>query len=80
MGDELDRARREAALSYGELFIRYFELGGMRSAFELEALCYGALVPTAHDHDVVAQALNERFSELGRDRLVPYADKDGGDQ
>ena len=39
--DVLDRARQDAALSHGELFLRYFELGGMSSALELEAFCYG---------------------------------------
>jgi hypothetical protein len=76
--DGLDRARKDAALTHGELYLRYFELGGMSSALELEAFCYGLLEPTAHDHDVVAHALNERFSELGRDHLVAYSDDDGG--
>lgn len=71
--DELDRARRDATLSHAELFLRYFELGGMSSAFDLEAICYGLLTATAHDHDVVAHALNERFSELGRNHPVAYS-------
>jgi hypothetical protein len=72
--DELDRARKDASLSHGELFLRYFELGGMSTAFQLEAFCYGVLRPTAHDHDVLAHALNERFSELGRNHPVAYSD------
>jgi hypothetical protein len=54
--------------------LRYFELGGMSSAFQLEALVFGALTPTAHDHDVIALALNERFAEIGADHPVPYAE------
>jgi hypothetical protein len=46
--DELDRARRDATLSHAELFLRYFELGGMRSAFDLEAICYGLLTTIAY--------------------------------
>jgi hypothetical protein len=45
----------------------------MSSAFDLEAICYGLLTTTAHDHDVVAHALNERFSELGRNHPVAYS-------
>jgi hypothetical protein len=30
------------------------------------------LLPTDHDHDVIAHALNERFSELGGDHPVAY--------
>jgi len=71
--DVLDRQRRLAGLSHGELWMRYFELGGMDSALELQAIVYGALRPSAHDHDVIAHALNERFVELGGNHPVPYA-------
>jgi hypothetical protein len=70
--DTLDRFRRDADLSRSELWLRYFELGGMSSALQLEAFLYGALIPTIHDHDVIAHALNERFAEMGGDHPVPY--------
>lgn len=70
----LDRARRDAGLSHGALFLRYFELGGMSSALQVEAFVYGALKPSAHDHDVLALALNERFVELGASPPVRYSD------
>ena len=73
--DGLDRARRGAHLSHAELWMRCFELGGMSSALEVEAYLYGALEPSAHEHDVLAHALNERFAELGGDHPVPYADE-----
>ena len=72
--DALDRARRDAKLTHGELFLRYFELGGMSSALQVEAFCYGALEPNDHDHDVVVHAINERFSEMGQNHPVPYSD------
>lgn len=71
--DALDLARIEATLSHGELWLRYFELGGMSTALELEAYLFGALKPSAHEHDVVAHALNERFVELGGNHPVPYS-------
>ena len=70
--DVLDVYRQEAGLSQGELWLRYFELGGMSTGFELEAYLFGVLSPTAHDHDVIVHALNERFSELGADHPVAY--------
>jgi hypothetical protein len=70
----LDQFRRDAALSHGELWLRYFELGGMSTGFQLEAYLYGALLPSQHDHNVIAHALNERFSELGGNHPVPYED------
>ncbi len=76
--DLLDRHRRDAKLSHRELWFRYFELGGMSSALELQAILYGALRPSHHDHDVIAQALNERFVELGGNHPVPYADTTWG--
>ncbi len=72
--DILDRGRRDAGLSHGELFLRYFELGGMSTALQVEAFCYGALLPSAHDHDVIAHALNERFVELGGNHPIGYSD------
>ncbi|MCU1454779.1 MAG: hypothetical protein JWN46_2925 [Acidimicrobiales bacterium] len=47
-------------------------VGGMSSAMEVEAILYGALVATDHNRDILAVALNERFSELGDDHPVPY--------
>ena len=70
----LDIARQDAGLSHEELWLRYFALGGMRSAFELEAIVYGALTPTDYDLDLIAVALNERFSELGANHPIPYTD------
>ena len=70
----LERARREVGLSHDELWFRYFELGGMSTALEVEAYLYEALSPTPHDRDVLATALNERFAELGGDHPVPYSD------
>jgi hypothetical protein len=70
--DILDVYRQEAELSHSELWLRYFELGGMSTAFELEGFLYGVLSPSDHDHDVIAVALNERFSDLGRVRPMAY--------
>ena len=53
LNDELDRARLDAGLTHGELWLRYFGLGGMSTALQVEAFCCGALSPSAHDHDVV---------------------------
>ena len=74
LGDVLDRARRHAALSQFELWMRYFELGGLDSPLEIEGYLFGALQPTTHEHDLLVHALNERFAELGRGHPVPYTD------
>lgn len=72
--DALDRARQDAGLSKGQLWLRYFGLGGMTPALELEAILHGALVPTDRDRDRIVHALNERFTELGRDHPIAYSE------
>ncbi|MEY2581690.1 MAG: hypothetical protein QOE09_1539 [Ilumatobacteraceae bacterium] len=72
----LERARVKVGLSHSELWFRYFALGGMSTALELEAYLYEALTPSWHDRDMVALALNERFQELGGDHPIPYSDDD----
>ncbi len=47
----LEQGRLDVGLSLGELWFRYFELGGMSTALEVEAYLYGALIPTPHDGD-----------------------------
>lgn len=73
--DVLELARQRAELSHAELWFRFFELGGLSTSLEVEAFLYGALEPTAHEHDVLVHALNERFVELGGNHPVPYSDE-----
>jgi len=72
----LDQARQDAMLSVGALWLRYFELGGMGTALELEAYLCGALQPSPHEYDVLAHTLNERFLQLGAGESLPYSDDD----
>ena len=75
----LETARRDVGLTHSELWFRYFELGGMSTPLDVEAYLYGASIPTAHDRDLLAVALNERFAELGRDHPVRYLEDDSGE-
>ena len=77
--DVLERARQDVGLSLDELWLRYFALGGMSTALEVEAFLYGALVAIAHDRDIIAVALNERYAELGGDHPIAYSDDDNPD-
>lgn len=69
------RTRDDAGLSPPELWRRYLELGGMSTSDEVESILRLELLPTVHDHDVLAHALNERFGELGRNHPVRYASR-----
>lgn len=57
-----------------ELWAAYVGLGGSLSMEELAAGLRGTRVLSAHDHDVVAQALNDHFIERGQDHPVPYSE------
>jgi hypothetical protein len=77
--DVLEQARRDVGLSIADLWMRYFALGGMSTALELEAILYNALVADVHDRDVLTVAINERFAEMGGDHPIPYSDDDPTD-
>jgi hypothetical protein len=44
----------------------------MSTGCDVDGFLYGVLAPSDHDHDVIALALNESFSELGGAAPVPY--------
>jgi hypothetical protein len=77
--DRLEKARQGLGLSISELWWRYFAIGGMSSELEIEAVLYQALVPTRLDSDLLAVALNERFTEIGGDHPIPYSEDDAAD-
>ena len=72
--DLLDRTRRDLGLSIVEVWWRYFAIGGMCTALELEGVFYRALIPSTLDRDLIAVVLNERCSELGGDHPIRYSD------
>jgi hypothetical protein len=78
--DVLEQARRDVGLSISDLWMRYFALGGMSTALELEAILFNALVADVHDRDVLTVAINERFAEMGGDHPIPYSDDDPTDE
>lgn len=72
--DVSNETRLDAGLSEAELWRRYLALGGMSTAGEVESILRLESSPTDHDHNVLAHALNERFSELDRNHPVRYAE------
>jgi hypothetical protein len=62
-----DRARRQARL-VPDLWLGYFELGGMASAAEVESYLRSGIGLSAHEHQVLAQALSERYADLAGPR------------
>ena len=61
-------------MSFHELWIAYFALGGSARPHEVRAYLGGGAVESM-DYDVLAQALNERFLDQGSNHPVPYRDE-----
>lgn len=75
MGEEtpLERACQETGLSSGDLWLRYFALGGTATPSEVRNYVRGESSPSRAQYDVVVQAINERYMELDRPNRLPYA-------
>ncbi len=70
----LEAARSHARMSFENLWIAYFALGGTAQPNALRAYL-GVGVPQLTDSDVLAQALNECFLDQGGNHPVPYGDE-----
>jgi hypothetical protein len=81
LGDEESEQRqrfaeslRHADVSFEELWLRYFTLGGHAGQFEVEAYIPGAIALPPLQRDILAHALNERLDELySRAPRAPYS-------
>ncbi len=69
---QLEVAREQAGLPIGDLWLRYFGLGGTATPNQLSAALDGDALLDRHQYNVVAVALNERFMELELDHPVVY--------
>ncbi|PYI38629.1 hypothetical protein CVS30_08670 [Arthrobacter psychrolactophilus] len=70
---ELRRVLPLAHLTVGELWLKYFAIGGSAGQFEVEAYLFAAHTLPVLERDLVAQALNEHFMDLGVDVRIPYS-------
>lgn len=56
-----------------EAYLRYIAVGGVTDEMQTEAHLLGLLDPGGHEHNVLAQAVNEHFIDLGQDHPVGYS-------
>jgi hypothetical protein len=61
-------------LTVGELWLRYFALGGEASELEVDAYLNGAIALPAIQHDILAHAINERLDEIAPP-AAPYSEE-----
>lgn len=74
--ERLELGRGHAGLSMQDLWLRYYSIGGDADEQQLAAILEGVapLDLSSHEYDVIAHAINERFTEQGRDHPIPYAE------
>jgi hypothetical protein len=70
--DRLEDARRRLGLTYTQLWIDYFALGGNLNAGQLANYLRGDRHVTDTDHNVVVHALNEHFQDRGENHPLTY--------
>lgn len=81
--EQLEAVRSlQAGLKLGEISIEQVcanaaALDGALTGVEVAAVLEGARTCTAHEHDVVAQAINDQFIDGGGDHPVRYSDELG---
>ncbi len=56
------------------LWVDYAAFGGTMTLVELTQALRGERVVSDHEHDLLAQALNDDFTGRGHDHPVPYAE------
>jgi hypothetical protein len=64
-----------STMSLEELWLAQFGLGGRLTVGELEEVLRGTRPAQRMEHDVIAQALNDHFTDRGQDHPVAYHDE-----
>ena len=68
----LEDARQRLGLSYMDLWIDYFALGGNLDADQVAHHLRGDRPVSDSDHNILAHALNERFQDRAENNPMPY--------
>ena len=70
----LRAGQEHAGLSRTELWVRSMAVGLSATSDGFDEMLSGGRVLRQIEYDMIAQALNERFAELGQNHPVPYWD------
>lgn len=68
----LEEGMSRSGMTWDSLWLRQLSVGGAFGELEVEAYVLGLLEPDAYQHDVIAQAINEYFLDVGQDHPVAY--------
>lgn len=70
----LRAAQEHLGVGLYDVWFGYIAVGGDASLRQVQWWLMGAAEPDDHDHDLLAQALNDRYVERGLNHPVAYAD------
>ncbi|MDQ3895833.1 MAG: hypothetical protein M3326_01060 [Actinomycetota bacterium] len=73
-GASLRAAQQRLDLTVVQVWLGYVGVGGGASLSIVEGWLFGAAEPSAREHDLMAQSLNDHFIERGLNHPVPYAE------
>ena len=61
-----------SGMSVQQLWLRYIGLGGCETPTDIQHQLLGTVAIGDHEHNLLAQAINEHFIERGQDHPVHY--------
>ncbi len=70
----IESGRRHLGMSTRDVWIGYFAVGGNGSQADVRGWLSSAVGLPAREHDMLAQAVNDRFTEIGLNHPVRYSD------
>jgi hypothetical protein len=70
----VDLHSQDNLLSLAELWLRCFALGTINTPIQLAAFFRGTLLPTRHEYNLIAVAINEYLTDIGMCQIVPYVE------
>ena len=63
-----------SGLTLSQLWLRYLAVGGTASQTQVGQYASGQVRPDKHQHNMIAHAINEHFTDRGEDHPVSYQD------
>lgn len=72
---DLDSARQQLTMTATDVWLGYFAMGGDATLVEVRLWLAGDLLVPPRERNLLAQALNDVFSERGLDHPIGYLDE-----
>jgi len=70
---DVDAGRRQLDMSYHDVWVGYFAVGGNGSLADVRSWLSGETFLSPRDHDLLAQAINDAFTDAGLNHPLGYS-------